>query len=315
VRSRVLSTAPGTRPQAFGPTEWGLLASVALMWGSSFLWIAIGLEAFRPGLITLVRIVLGAAFLGILSRSRNPVAREDWPRIVLLALVWTAIPLLLFPIAQDLGVASSTAGMINGAVPLFTAVFAAILLRRPPGRVHVAGLVIGFAGVVMISVPAAGDSSGSALGTVLALLATVLYGLAANITVPLQQRYGALPVIFRAQLVALVVVLPFGLAALPGSRWSWAGALAMVALGVFGTGLAYVASSTLLGRAGPTRGAVSIYFIPVVALVLGVTFRDEEVSPIALAGIALVLVGAWLTSRRERHVDAAAPTPVERPNP
>jgi drug/metabolite transporter (DMT)-like permease len=315
VRPRVLSTAPGTRPEAFGPAEWGLLASVALMWGSSFLWIAIGLEAFRPGLITLVRIVLGAAALGILSRSRNPVAREDWPRIVLLALVWTAIPLLLFPIAQDLGVASSTAGMINGAVPLFTAVFAAILLRRAPGRVQIAGLVVGFAGVVMISLPAAGGSSGSALGTALALLATVLYGIAANITVPLQQRYGALPVIFRAQLVALVVVLPFGLAALPGSRWSWGSALAMVALGVFGTGLAYVASSILLGRAGPTRGAVSIYFIPVVALVLGVTLRDEEVSPIALAGIALVLVGAWLTSRRELRVDAPAPTPVERPNP
>jgi drug/metabolite transporter (DMT)-like permease len=315
VRSRVLTTAPGTRPEAFGPAEWGLLASVALMWGSSFLWIAIGLEAFRPGLITLVRIVLGAAAIGILRRSRDPVAREDWPRIVLLALVWTAIPLLLFPIAQDLGVASSTAGMINGAVPLFTAVFAAILLRRAPGRVQIGGLVVGFAGVVMISVPAAGDSSGSALGTVLALLATVLYGIAANITVPLQQRYGALPVIFRAQLVALVVVLPFGLAALPGSRWSWASALAMVVLGVFGTGLAYVASSTLLGRAGPTRGAVSIYFIPVVALVLGVTLRDEEVSPIALVGIALVLVGAWLTSRRELRVDASAPTPVERPNP
>jgi drug/metabolite transporter (DMT)-like permease len=315
VRSRVLSTAPGTRPEAFGPAEWGLLASVALMWGSSFLWIAIGLEAFRPGLITLVRIVLGAVALALLSRSRNPVAREDWPRILVLALVWTAIPLLLFPIAQDLGVASSTAGMINGAVPLFTAVFAAILLRRPPGRVQVAGLAVGFAGVVMISLPAAGDSSGSALGTALALLATVLYGIAANITVPLQQRYGALPVIFRAQLVALVVVLPFGLAAIPGSRWSWGSALAMVALGVFGTGLAYVASSTLLGRAGPTRGAVSIYFIPVVALVLGVTLRDEEVSPIALAGIALVLVGAWLTSRRERRVDAAAAIPVERPNP
>jgi drug/metabolite transporter (DMT)-like permease len=315
VRSRVLTTAPGTRPEAFGPAEWGLLASVALMWGSSFLWIAIGLEAFRPGLITLVRIVLGAAAIGILRRSRDPVAREDWPRIVLLALVWTAIPLLLFPIAQDLGVASSTAGMINGAVPLFTAVFAAILLRRAPGRVQIGGLVVGFAGVVMISVPAAGDSSGSALGTALALLATVLYGIAANITVPLQQRYGALPVIFRAQLVALVVVLPFGLAALPGSRWSWASALAMVVLGVFGTGLAYVASSTLLGRAGPTRGAVSIYFIPVVALVLGVTLRDEEVSPIALVGIALVLVGAWLTSRRELRVDAPAPTPVERPNP
>jgi drug/metabolite transporter (DMT)-like permease len=300
---RMISTAPGTRPEAFGPAEWGLLASVALMWGSSFLWIAIGLEAFRPALIALVRIALGATALSLFPRSRAPVAREDWPRIVLLALVWTAIPLLLFPIAQDMGVSSSAAGMINGAVPLFAALFAAILLRRLPGRIQIAGLVAGFAGVAVISVASAGDGSGSALGTVLALLATVLYGLAANITVPLQQRYGALPVIFRSLLVALVVVLPFGVAGIPGSRWAWPSALAMLVLGVFGTGLAYVASSTLLGRAGSTRGPVQIYFIPVVALALGVGVRGEEVQPIALAGIGLVLVGAWLTSRRERRGD------------
>jgi drug/metabolite transporter (DMT)-like permease len=310
-----MSTAPGTRPDAFGIAEWGLLASVALMWGSSFLWIAIGLEAFRPALITLVRIALGAAALLLVRRSRTPVAREDWPRIVLLALVWTAIPLLLFPIAQDLGVSSSAAGMINGAVPLFAAVFATILLRRPPGAVQIVGLLVGFAGVGLISVASATGASGSAVGTVLALAATVLYGIAANIAVPLQQRYGAIPVIFRSLLVALIVVLPFGVAAIPGSRWAWPGALAMIVLGIFGTGLAYIASSTLLGRAGSTRGAVQIYFIPVVALALGVTFRGETVGSLALVGIGLVLIGAWLTSRRERRVDASAPGPVQRPEP
>src|ERR687892_528275 len=238
-RGRVLSTAQGTRPEAFGPAEWGLLSAVALMWGSSFLWIDIGLEAFRPPVIAVARIVMGALALGFIRRSRTPVAREDWPRVVLLAFVWTAIPLLLFPIAQDVGLASSSAGMINGAMPL---------------------------------------------------LATVLYGLAANFMVPLQQKYGALPVIVRAQLVALAAVLPFGIAAVPDSRWAWPSALAMVMLGVFGTGLAYVASSTLLGRAGPTRGSVQIYFIPVVAL---------------------IIVGAYLTSRRERPADTGAPAPVE----
>jgi drug/metabolite transporter (DMT)-like permease len=104
-----------------------------------------------------------------------------------------------------------------------------------------------------------------------------------------------------------VATLPFGLAGLPGSRWSWPAALAMVVLGVFGTGLAYIASSTLLGRVGSTRGPVQIYFIPVVALVLGVVFRDEAVTLAALAGIALILVGAWLTSRRERSVDPPRP--------
>jgi drug/metabolite transporter (DMT)-like permease len=314
-RARVLTTAQGTRPEAFGPAEWGLLSAVALMWGSSFLWIDIGLEAFRPPVIAVARIVMGALALGFIRRSRASVAREDWPRVVLLAFVWTAIPLLLFPIAQDLGVASSSAGMINGAMPLFAALFASIFLRRLPGPLQAVGLLVGFAGVVLVSLPSAGGSGGTALGTALALIATVLYGLAANIMVPLQQKYGALPVIVRAQLVALAAVLPFGIATVPGSRWAWSSALAMVALGVFGTGLAYVASSTLLGRAGPTRGSVQIYFIPVVALVLGVVFLDEEVAAMALAGVALIIVGAYLTSRRERQVDAGTPAPVEELEP
>jgi drug/metabolite transporter (DMT)-like permease len=314
-RSRVISTAPGTRPEAFGPTEWGLLAAVALMWGSSFLWIDIGLESFGPGLVALLRIAIGLVTLALWRRSRSPVAREDWPRIALLGLVWSAIPLLLFPIAQDLGLASSTAGMINGAVPLFSAAIAALLLRRAPGRIQLVGLVIGFGGVILVILPTSGQGTSTTVGAGLALVATFLYGLAANITVPLQQRYGALPVIVRAQLVALAVVLPFGLLALPSSSFSWPSALAMVALGLFGTGLAYVASATLLGRAGSTRGAVSIYFIPIVALILGVAFRDESVAPIALVGIALVLVGAWLTSRRERRVDAVPAASIQRADP
>jgi drug/metabolite transporter (DMT)-like permease len=268
------------------------------MWGSSFLFMGIALESMRPALIALVRIATGALAIGLVRRSRTPVARGDLPRIALLGLVWMAIPLLLFPIAIDLGVATSTAGMINGAMPLFAASFAALLLRRAPGARQAWGLVLGFAGVVMIFLPAARIPD-TALGAALALLATVLYGLAANIAVPLQQRYGSLPVVFRAQLVALLAVLPFGLLALPDSSLAAPALTANLVLGLFGTGLAFIAMATLIGRAGATRGAVAIYFVPVVALILGVALRNESVDGLALAGIALVLVGAWLTSRRE----------------
>ena len=206
----IITTAPGTRAEAFGPTEWALLLAIAAMWGSSFLWIAIGLETFRPGLIALLRIALGAVALALVRGSRSPVAREDWPSIVLLGLIWMGIPLLLFPIAQDLGISSSVAGMLNGAMPLFAALFASVLLRQAPGVRHVVGLVVGFAGVVLVTLPSAQGTSGTALGAGLLILATAMYGLSANITVPLQQKYGALPVVFRAQLVALVAVAPVG---------------------------------------------------------------------------------------------------------
>ncbi|HEV8572950.1 MAG TPA: DMT family transporter [Actinomycetota bacterium] len=309
-RARIVTTARGTKPEAFGPAEWGLLGAIALMWGSSFVFIEIGLQSLRPALVTLARIALGAAALVVFPRARRPVAREDWPRIVVLSVVWMSLPLLLFPIAQQ-WIDSSLAGMINGAMPLFAAAFYALLLRHPPGRLQVIGLVVGFLGVVVILVPESGDASASLLGAGLVLLATACYGLAANLAVPLQQRYGSLPVILRTQAVALATVLPFGLAAIPGSRLTLPTAASMLALGVLGTGVAFVMMAALVGRAGAARGAVAIYFIPVVATIEGALFLNESVHPLALAGVALVLMGAWLTSRRERDAakaDAGVPT-------
>jgi drug/metabolite transporter (DMT)-like permease len=294
----MLTTAPGTRPEAFGTREWGLVAALALMWGSSFLWIAEGLEHFSPPVVSLSRLLLGAAALAVFPGTRARVERADWPRIALLALVWMAVPLLLFPIAQQ-WVDSSIAGAINGSMPLFSAALAAVLLRRAPGRRQALGLAVGFAGVLLVTLSEATGASGSPAGIGLLVLATILYAVAFNLAIPLTQRYGSLPVLLRAQLVAIAVVLPFGLWGLRSSEWDWQGAGAMVLLGVFGSGLAFVASTTLGARAGPTRGAIPIYFLPVVALALGVLVRGEPIVPVAVGGIALVIAGAWLSSRRE----------------
>jgi drug/metabolite transporter (DMT)-like permease len=218
--------------------------------------------------------------------------------VAVLGFIWIAIPLSLFPIAQQ-WIDSSVAGMINGAVPITGAIWAAMLLRKLPGRRQMLGITIGFAGVVAIFLPELQDSSATALGASLVALAIVLYGLSANMAVPLQQKYGALPVLFRAQLWAMTLVVPIGLAQVPGSTWEWDAALAMIPLGVLGTGLAFVLMATLVGRVGGTRGTVAIYFVPVVAVALGVVVRGEDVAPLALIGMVLVLLGAWVTSRRE----------------
>ena len=171
--------------------------------------------------------------------------------------------------------------------------------ERPLGRTQTLGLLVGFVGVVAISWPEAQGSRATTLGAALVLVAVACYGLAVNLAVPLQQRYGALPVLLRAQLAAGALLLPFGLGSLPGSRLAWGPALAMLPLGILGTGLAFVLMTTLVGRVGGPRGAVATYFIPVVAIALGVVLLGERVAPAALLGTALVLVGAWLTSRRE----------------
>jgi drug/metabolite transporter (DMT)-like permease len=298
-RSRTLiSTAQGTHQQAFGPVEWGLLAFIAGVWGSSFLLIAIGIDAFAPGVVTFLRILFGMVGLAFVPAARTPIEREDWPRIWLVGFTWMALPLSLFPIAEQY-VDSSVAGMINGSVPLFAAVIAAVLLHAWPGRRQVVGLLVGFAGVVAISIPSLSGADASPLGVALLLVAVVFYGLSANLAVPLQQKYGGLPVMFRVQLCALAMTLPYGLASVPSSSFSWTSLAAVAVLGYLGTGWAFVAMTNLMGRAGATRGSVAVYVTPVVAIFLGVTFRDETVAALALAGMVLVLLGAWLTSRAE----------------
>jgi drug/metabolite transporter (DMT)-like permease len=86
----------------------------------------------------------------------------------------------------------------------------------------------------------------------------------------------------------------------PDSSLEWRPVAAVVVLGALGTGLAFVAAGTLFGRVGATRGGVIGYLIPVVALALGVVFRNEHVAALAIAGLFLVLAGAWLTSRPGR---------------
>ena len=287
-----------------------LFVSLALIWGSSFLFIAIGLDAFHPGVVTLLRVALGASFLALIPKTRvTKIDREDRSRVVLLAAIWVAIPFTLFPIAQQ-WIDSAVAGMLNGATPIFTALLATVLLRSLPGPLQIVGLILGFGGIVAIALPSAGGGTTAAIGVVLVVLATVGYAVSLNLVPPLQQKYGSLPLMARVQWVAVPMVVPFGVVGLGESSFAWSSFLAVAAIGVLGTGLAFVLMGTLAGSVGATRASFLTYLIPVVALVLGVVFRDELISPIAVVGAGLVIAGAVLASRRETRravkVDQAA---------
>jgi drug/metabolite transporter (DMT)-like permease len=290
---------------AFSPRDWALIAGVACTWGASFLYIDIALDHFAPGLVAFGRVFFGAVTLTAVPGARRQVRREEWPQIALLGVLWMAVPFMLFSVAQQ-WIDSSLAGMINAAAPLFTAVVAGIVVRHLPGRIQAVGLAVGFAGVVAISWPSLGEGESTGLGVGLVLLATVLYGFAFNLAAPLQRRNGALPVIWRAQLVSLVLLLPVAVASVPRSDFELSSLLAVVALGSLGTAVAYVLFTTLVGRVGSTRGAVTIYLLPVVAIALGAIVRDEPIHAAALLGTALVLAGAYLVSREERR----APVPA-----
>jgi drug/metabolite transporter (DMT)-like permease len=300
--ARVLSTTEGTHQHHdFGPAEWALFAVPPLIWGCSFLFIAIGLEHFSPAVVTAARIAFGAFALALVPAARRSVGKDAWPRLVIIAATWMAIPFSCFSLAEQ-WISSSLAGMLNGAMPLMTAAIAAVLLRRAPSPRQFAGLVIGFGGVLVVMWPALRDGGSSSVsGVLLVLVALFCYGIAANVSVPLQQEYGTLPVIFRSQLLAFAMTLPFALFGIPNSTFGWNSAAAIVALGALGTGVAFVAMGALLVRVGAARGSVAVYFVPVVAVVAGVVFRDEHVAALSLAGVVLVVAGAMLTSRADRR--------------
>mgnify|MGYP002629517878 CR=1 FL=1 len=272
-----------------------MLAVPGVIWGSSFYLIAVGLDSFSPYLITWLRISFGFCVIASVPATRRSIPSSSWLRIGVLAVVWMAVPLSLFPLAEQ-RVSSSVTGMLNGANPIFTAIVAATIARAlPPGR-QLLGLGVGLVGVVLIAVPSWSDGSSSAGGVVMILAALVCYGIALNLAGPIQRQLGSLPVIGRALGIALVLTAPFGIAAISDSTFEWGSAAAVSVLGAFGTGVAYVVMGSNAGRFGSTRASSTTYLIPGVSIVLGISFRGESVELIALVGSVVAVLGAYLVN-------------------
>ena len=279
---------------------WLLLLVPGLIWGASFLFIAEGLRSIGPSGVCFVRICIGFATLALFPSARKPVAREDWGSVAWLGLLWFAFPLSMFPFAEQ-RVSSALTGMLNGANPLFATLVACYLVRRAPSRGVALGLTVGMAGTALIALPAMNEGRSSGIGISMILAALVSYGVALSIARSLQQRYGAVPVIWRAQGVGLILTAPLGIPDLFTAHWSPVPLLSMLALGIFGTALANVAMASAAGRFGAARASGTTFLIPGVALLLGVLVRHEQVALVSVAGCLVCLTGAWVMKRAASH--------------
>ena len=199
---------------AYGLAEYGFVLGSAGIWGASFILIAESLEHFAPGVVTFVRISVGALTLMAFKAARQPVDRSDWRAIVVLSIVWLAFPMTLYPIAQQ-HISSGLAGMLGASIPIFTAVLATVLHGLVPAAIHRFGILVGAIGIVVLGLPALGEGSSSVLGVVLIIAACVSYGVAFNVAVPLVHKYGSMPVFWRALLVSVPLTLPLALVRTP----------------------------------------------------------------------------------------------------
>jgi drug/metabolite transporter (DMT)-like permease len=284
--------------------DWLLVATPGIIWGASFLFIAEGLRATRPNAISFLRIAIGFATLSFFPAARKPIDKSAWPGIVALSVLWFAFPLSMFPFAEQ-HVSSALTGMLNATTPIFVTIVAAVLARKmPAGRILV-GLATGIAGSVLIALPSFNEGKSSAFGIALILIACISYGFALNVARPLQMKYSALPVIWRALGIAVLLTAPFGLHDLPGSHWTLVPVLSLLALGAFGTSIANVILTVAAGRVGAIQASAATFLMPPVALLLGVLVRHEHVAVLSVIGGAVCLAGAWMTRPRAATSPAA----------
>ena len=270
------------------------------------MWIKLADRGFSPVEVTLARLALGAAVLfPIVLARRETIPRSGrlWGHIAVAALFANAVPYLLFAVAEQ-HVDSSTAGIINATTPLWTMVLAlAVRHQKAVTGWQVAGLLMGFAGAVLIFTPWRTASGLISAGGLECLAASISYAVSYIYMDRFLARRGIGPVVLSAcQLAAASVMLAIALA-VTGVRTPHVTAVsvaAIVVLGIVGTGFAYVLNYQIITSEGATVASTVTYLLPVVAIVLGVLVLDESITVAVLAGIALVLAGVALTRRRTK---------------
>ncbi|SPF04618.1 DMT family transporter [Streptomyces sp. MA5143a] len=287
--------------------DWRLrFGFLSLIWGFSFLLIKVGTQAYAPFQVTFGRLVFGTLVLAAamaVKRERLPRGARTWGHLAVAALLLNALPFSLFAYAE-LTIPSTLAGICNATSPLWGMALSLVALSEDrPTRVRVAGLGLGFLGVLTVLGAWQGFAGLDPRGTAMALLASLSYPigwiyvrrtLAGTDHSPLSLT-GAQLLLATAQ---LAVVTPL-FTTLP-SRFPVQPLLAVIALGALGTGLAMLVQYGLVSEVGPTTAQMVTYFIPVIATAAGVALLGESLTWSTPVGAAIVLAGAALTQARPR---------------
>jgi drug/metabolite transporter (DMT)-like permease len=282
------------------------IALLALIWGSGFLWIKLADRGFSAVEVTLGRLVLGAAVLfAVMLARRDEVPRSPrlWAAVIIAAVFANAVPYLLFAVAEQT-VTSSTAGVINATTPLWTVLIALAVRHQQAATLwQAAGLVVGFAGAVLIFTPWQTASELLSAGGLECLAASVSYAISYVYMDRFLARRGVGAIVLSAcQLGAAAVMLAIaaGVSGLQTPHVTAESVLALAVLGIIGTGFAYVLNYQIIASEGATVASTVTYLLPVIAIILGVLVLDETITVTMLAGIALVLAGVALTRRRPK---------------
>ncbi|MFF2013584.1 DMT family transporter [Streptomyces sp. NPDC058195] len=301
--------SPSAPPSVRSPRalDWRIrFGALSLIWGFSFLLIKVGTEGYAPFQVTLGRLLFGTAVLAVamvVRRERLPRGARTWAHLAVAAFFLNALPFSLFAYAE-LTVPSTLAGICNATSPLWGMALSLVALSEDrPTRRRVAGLGLGFLGVLTVLGAWQGFSGLDVGGTAMALLASLSYPVgwiyvrrtladSSSSTLSLTGSQLLLGTVQLAAVTPLFTSSPTSFPLLP--------TLAVVALGALGTGFAVLVQYGLVAEVGPTTAQMVTYFIPVIATAAGVLVLGERLSWNTPVGALVVLAGAALTQSRSR---------------
>jgi len=287
------------------------LAGLALIWGASFLFIKVAVQDMSPAALVLIRAASGfVAMAAVVALMRRSLVGPGWKRrlfpFVVMAIGGGLIPWTGIAWGEE-RITSGLASILNATAPLFTAVLAYwVIPMERPSAVNYAGVFIGFAGVVILVLPRVLETGlgGDTLGTLAVLVAAASYA-----AVALYQRRNLRGVdVYEASLgqlaMTVLIALPFAAPSLPSVHLNLPSIASVLALGIAGSGLAYILYYYALNTLGPVRASTVTLLLPVTAVFWGVTLLHESVTLPIVVGMVVILGGIVLTNMRRRTAGA-----------
>ena len=290
------------------PRDVADLVVLGALWGASFLFLRIAAPEFGAVPIIFVRVATAAGLLGVMLAVRRGFGalRGRTGPFILLGAINTAVPFSLFAFAT-MHLSAGLASVLNATVPLFSALVSVGVIGERLSIGRVAGLLIGFSGVLTLAWPRL-VAGGGQLAVLAALSATVMYALAAHYT---RRRFNDLPplaVATGSQIAAGLLLLPYAVFAWPEPQPTYRAWACAAALGVACTAVAYALYFRLIARTGAITATAVTYLIPIFGVTWGALFLGERLPSSAFAGGVIILMGVALTTTaRTRSGKRAGP--------
>jgi drug/metabolite transporter (DMT)-like permease len=278
--------------------SWTLLLTLGAIWGASYLFIKIGLRDMSPSVVSFLRVFLGALALLPIALSQGALrglGARTWT-LVLVGAIQVAVPFVLIAQGEE-EITSALAGILVASAPLFTALIAVrVDHEERSSGLRLVGVLVGFAGVGFLLGVDLGGSGAALLGGLMVVLASLGYAIGGFIV---KHRLSDVPSVGMStavMVVASVMLLPAAIATAPEEAPGIGPLAAVAALGVLGTGIAFVIFYGLISSVGPARAFLVTYIAPGFAVGYGAAFLAEEVTLVTVIGLALILAGSWLAA-------------------